>query len=116
MLKEMNKFYKTAIAFITAFPLFASAALEGTGNIFASADQIITQIIVPLVFTLALLMFFWGVVKYIRSDDKEEGKKIMVWGIIALFVMSSVWGLVYFIRTELDINDDTNMPIPTIER
>ena len=28
------------------------------------------------------------------GEDKETGKQIMIWGIIALFVMVSVWGLV----------------------
>ena len=50
---------------------------------------------------MALLAFFWGLAKYIfHSNDEEkkaEGKNIMIWGIVALFVMASVWGIVKFI-------------------
>jgi hypothetical protein len=53
--------------------------------------------ILPLLFMLALAVFIWGMVKFIasgQSSDKEEGQQFMLWGIIALTVMFSVWGLV----------------------
>ncbi len=56
----------------------------------------------PIVVALALLYFFWGLANYILNsgDDKkkDEGKRIMIWGIIALFVMVSVWGIVNVIQ------------------
>jgi hypothetical protein len=52
---------------------------------------------VSVVFALAVLGFFWGVSKFIFSAGDtskiEEGRKIMMWGIIALFVMVSIWGI-----------------------
>jgi hypothetical protein len=40
----------------------------------------------------------WGVVQYILNNEeeakREKGKQFMLWGIIALFVMFSVWGLI----------------------
>ena len=99
-------------------PLFAFAQyLDKTEHFFDSAYTILTDILIPLVFTLALFLFFWGVAKYIWSEGagKEEGKKIMIWGVIALFVMSSVWGLVRFIRGELNIDGGTEGVIPTIK-
>ncbi len=98
-------------------PLFASAQLTGTARLLGSAYGILTSVIIPLVFTLALLFFFWGIVKYIKSEGegKDEGRKIMIWGVVALFVMSSVWGLVYFLRDELISGyNNTSAPIPTI--
>lgn len=59
---------------------------------------IINISIIPLLFTLATLFFLWGVVQYMLADanenKRETGKQYMVWGIIALTVMLSVWGLV----------------------
>jgi|SRR3989344_6513810 len=52
--------------------------------------------IVPLLFGLALLIFFWGIVKYIASGGehgKEGGRDLMVWGVIGLFVMASIFGI-----------------------
>ena len=44
---------------------------------------------------LALLAFFWGLARFIfhvGGDEKavDEGKRIMKWGLLALFVMVSV--------------------------
>jgi hypothetical protein len=54
---------------------------------------------------VALLLFFWGLAIFIfQSGDPashEEGKNKMIWGLVALFVMVSVWGLVGFIRSGL---------------
>jgi len=113
----LNKICKLSfLSMIISSPIFAFAALGQTGTLLLNAQNIITTILIPMVFTLALLFFFYGVAKYVWSagGDKEEGKKIMIWGVVALFVMSSVWGLVYFIRDNLGINNNTNMPIPTI--
>jgi hypothetical protein len=76
----------------------------------------LVEIAIPIVFALALLLFFWGVAKYILSagTEKDEGKKIMVWGVVALFVMSSIWGLTTFIRNELAIDEVENQKIPTL--
>lgn len=59
---------------------------------------IISSAVIPLIFALAVAMFVWGVVQFVINSDeeakKEKGKKFMLWGIIALTVMVSVWGLV----------------------
>ncbi|MBN2094019.1 MAG: hypothetical protein JW740_01460 [Candidatus Zambryskibacteria bacterium] len=112
-----GKIYKIALIFtFLALPFFASAQLIQTGTLLMMIKNLITIYLIPIAFTLALLLFFWGVVKYIWSvgTEKEQGKKVMVWGIVALFVMSSVWGLVAFLRIELNIGSEQNMPIPTI--
>jgi hypothetical protein len=66
---------------------------------------------------LALLVFFWGLVKYIaKADDpkeKEAGKNTMIWGVIALFVMFSVFGLVSFLQASFGI-DATNNSAPAV--
>ena len=56
---------------------------------------------------VALLVFIWGLVKFLNNagDKKglEEGRNIMIWGVLALFVMVTVWGLIFFIQDELGI-------------
>ena len=68
------------------------------------------NIALPILVAIALLVFFWGLVKFISrvgGDEKavEEGRNTMIWGIIALFVMISVWGIIYFVKRELYIPD-----------
>jgi zinc transporter ZupT len=60
---------------------------------------IINNSIIPLIFAVATVMFVWGVVQYfvINADEEKkraQGKQFMIWGIVALAVMLSVWGLV----------------------
>lgn len=71
-----------------------------------------------IVSSLALLVFIWGLVKYIWSqgtDGKVEGKKIMVWGVVALFVLFSVFGLVRFMREAFGIERNAGLPPPTVD-
>lgn len=53
---------------------------------------------IPLIISLTVLVFLWGIFKLVVSGDSEdkrnEAKTIMFYGIVSLFVMVSVWGLV----------------------
>ncbi len=60
-------------------------------------DHIFDPLVV-LIVAIALVYFIWGVTKYIAHGGDEtkraEGQQMMINGIIALFVIVSVWGLV----------------------
>jgi hypothetical protein len=51
-----------------------------------------------IVIGLAVVGFMWGIVKVLFSSEnqvaKTEGRAYMMYGIITLFVMTCVWGLV----------------------
>ena len=59
-------------------------------------DLIINPFIV-LLFTAALFLFFLGMVQFIlgASDEtkRQTGKRHMVWGVIGLFIMVGVFGI-----------------------
>ena len=78
---------------------------------------VIGKSVIPLIFALAVVMFIWGAVKFFIIDADEEakrtqGKQFMIWGIIALAVMISVWGLVNILGTTFNI--DTSV-IPRVQ-
>jgi len=77
-------------------PIISFAAPRTFGELIYVLVSLINTA-VSVVIALAVLGFFWGVTKYMFSAQDstklEEGKKIMVWGIIALFVMVSIWGI-----------------------
>jgi heme/copper-type cytochrome/quinol oxidase subunit 2 len=64
-------------------------------------------LIVPLVITLSIVFFFWGLVKFIyHAEDErthEEGRRLMIWGMIALFVMVAFWGIIGWVQQSLDV-------------
>lgn len=57
-----------------------------------------------LFWTVAIIFFMWGVIKFIKnsedSAEHEQGKQFMIWGVIALLVLVSVWGFVRIILVD----------------
>jgi len=51
--------------------------------------------IIPMLVMLALVFFLWGCVKFIMSagEANTQARSAIVWGLIALFVITSVWGI-----------------------
>lgn len=71
----------------------------------ASVIQDIISLInltVGMLCALAVVIFFWGLVKFVwHSDDAkalDEGKKLMGWGLVALFVLFSLWGILQILN------------------
>lgn len=67
----------------------------------------IVKALLPIASGLALLGFFWGLAIFIfQAGDEaavDKGKRIMKWGLISLFVMFSVWGIISFFQTNLGV-------------
>jgi len=75
--------------------------------------------LIPLVIAIGLLFFIWGLVQFIIAsgdeDAKEVGKRRMVWGVFALFVMVSVWGLVQIVADMVGAEVGGTIDIPTVD-
>lgn len=63
--------------------------------------------IMPILVTVAALAFVWGIIKFYlnpnNEEKKKEGKGFMVWGLVALFVIVCVWGLVGLIANTFGV-------------
>lgn len=73
--------------------------------------------IMPLLILGALVLFLFGVVKtffWNSGAGKEEGKGFILWGVVALFVMVSVWGLVNVLRSTFSLDNDNIPPAPAV--
>lgn len=67
-------------------------------------QRIITYVIDPalrVIFTLGLLMFIWGIIEFLWGvkDGKadEKGKSHMVYGLLGMLIMVSVYGIIALI-------------------
>jgi hypothetical protein len=83
-----------------------SAPFKDLPEIIKYVTCLLDRSVVPLLFGIALVVFLWGAVKFIQaseSSEKEEGRQFMLWGVIALTVMVSVWGLVSIFGTTFGI-------------
>lgn len=104
----MKKALIIGISFLLPVVVLAQLSNLET-NIVTPIGRII-NLLIPIVFALALLYFFWGLAQYILASGdptaQESGRNKMIWGIVALFVMASVWGLVRFLGTAIGVNQD----------
>lgn len=113
----MNKFKKIIGGILLFAPVLVLAQPRGGGgsNDIQSIIDILLNLlgwIVPLLIGVAVLFFLIGVVKYIMAggdeDKRTEGRNAMIYGIIGLFVMISVWGLVGILSNTFNL--DNNIP------
>ncbi len=109
-MKKLSTIVKTGLIAMFTVPFIVSASNFGGTSNFLTAILDILDIVVLVILALALVFFLWGVAKFILNagdpEEQSKGKSIMFWGLIALFVMVSVWGLVSFIQDELGIDDE----------
>lgn len=94
----MKKYILSLIMFIGAFPYVAfAAAVTDVNSLFTLIGSTMKSI-TPMIVGLAVLYFIWGVLSFVMNSGDEDAQKAarsqMLYGIIAIFVMVSVWGLV----------------------
>lgn len=66
----------------------------------------ILSLVVPLIFSLALLFIIWKIVDawILNSDNPgkvDEGKQYALWGVLVLVVMSAIWGILALLRSSI---------------
>ncbi|MBP9760379.1 MAG: hypothetical protein KBD24_03355 [Candidatus Pacebacteria bacterium] len=71
----------------------------------------IVGLLIPIFIALAFLVFVWGLITFIFAsgddDAKAAGKNRMIWGVLALFVITAIWGILALLRTITGASDNT---------
>ena len=73
--------------------------------------QGLLNILVPLLITAGVAWFIWGVVQFVTSGDaekKEQGQQHMIQGIIGIFVIVSIWGLVAILQNTFGVSGNSS--------
>ncbi|MEN9649635.1 MAG: hypothetical protein RL094_602 [Candidatus Parcubacteria bacterium] len=72
------------------------------GDLIVRISEILNRLI-PLIISMTVLVFIWGVFKLVmagdNADSRKEARSTITFGIVALFVMVSVWGLVNILKS-----------------
>ncbi|MBI5456196.1 hypothetical protein HY969_00470 [Candidatus Kaiserbacteria bacterium] len=80
-------------------------------------DELILQPTIYLILTAGLLVFIYGLVQFIwhvrEGTDHKEGLNHMLWGIIGMFIMVSVYGIISLIINTIG-SDPTNPDVSRI--
>lgn len=93
-----------ATVLVSTFPLMALAQYTpnmGIGGLFGLVGSWV-KMALPLIISIAVVWFVWNVFQYAVAGDEEkkaQAKGQMIWGIVGIFVMVSVWGLVGILQS-----------------
>jgi hypothetical protein len=99
----MKKFISAGIVLV-GMPFIAFAA--DAGSIINVISGILGYII-PVLISLAVVYFVWGVIQYTVSTDEEAKKKAksgIIQGLIGLFIILSFWGIVRVIQNTFGVS------------
>lgn len=108
----MKTLIKIAAISAVIAPMVAFAGAANAGGFLAIVNSVLLATI-PVLMVLATVVFLWGVILYVIAGGDEEklerAKGFIIAGIIGLFVMIAVWGIVQAIQGTFQF---TNTAIP----
>ena len=117
-MKNISKKVGVALAaFLLPAVAFAQYNVTNSTSLFQATRSILNAVI-PIIIALAVVYILWGIVQtYIKADEesRKAGHMKILYGIIGLFVMLSIWGLVNVLVQTTGLNN--NLPanqIPTV--
>ncbi|MEZ0208769.1 MAG: hypothetical protein ACAH17_01170 [Candidatus Paceibacterota bacterium] len=113
----------TVALLTSALFLIPTLALGAEGDVtvksvVATFTSTIVQATMGLFIAVAGAAFFYGVFRYIwgiREGDEtrvKAGNQFMLWGLIALFVMTSAWGIVNYAQGIFGLDTSRTIVIP----
>ena len=114
---KINKITYKLLVLVSLLPIISLAALDGLKNLLGDIKTILS-LVNPLVIALAFIYFFWGMGQFIlRSGDektRQAGEQKMIWGVIALFVILSIMGILTFIGNLIGLpTGDSGLVLPS---
>jgi hypothetical protein len=100
--------------FAVASPIFAQsteANHETVQGYILSIIEFINFVLLPFLFSIALLFFLVNIARYfiLKGDndgDREKAKTLALYGIGAFVILVSLWGVVNMFVSGLEIDDD----------
>ncbi|HLP86657.1 MAG TPA: hypothetical protein VK153_02165 [Candidatus Paceibacterota bacterium] len=94
---------------VTVSGVCSGKSMQDLTSIVNWASCFLYKAVVPLLFALATVAFIWGVIQYYINPENEEkrkkGRSFIIGGLIGLFVMLSMWGLVAILTGTFEISN-----------
>lgn len=107
-------------AFLLPVAVFAATG-QGTLDETVRSIGSLVALAIPIAAALALLAFFWGLALYLfnfgegKEDAQKKGRNLMIYGILAIFVIVSVFGIARLLQKSFGIQENPqNVTPPTI--
>lgn len=105
-----------AVAIVGA-PFLVSAAQGGpcqkgtitTITAFANCLITVFNLLLPLFVGLAIVIVSGGILKYVAKgssqEARQEGRKFILWGMVSIFLLLSIWGLINILVTTFPLTN-----------
>src|SRR5687767_7013508 len=90
---------------LLAFAQETSCTGKGLGGALCRIEDILSAAL-PLLISLAVIYIVWGIVRYMIGDGEEaktKGRDTIIYGIIGLAIIISLWGIVYLVADTLGV-------------
>lgn len=106
-----KRMYPLIAVFSALMPLAAFAA-----NL---QDALVTvrkgiDFVIPMLMALAILVFLWGIVKYIMASGDPAKEKAarsgILWGLMGVLVLVAFWGIIQIVANTFDIETGGTLP------
>lgn len=78
----------------------------------------IGELLIPLLGIVAFLVFIVGIGRFIRTSgqSKEADKGMLIYGVVALFVLMTLWGIIAFMQSEFGFGSKPVLPLIKINQ
>lgn len=101
------------------FPSFSFAAVRDLKELLDLFIDFNIRLLIPLAFSCGVLFFMWRGAVYVfnsgSEEGKSEGKRVLMWGVISLFLTASIWGIIRFAQQD-SIGDVPPLELPILQR
>ncbi len=81
--------------------ILKAEASEGVDSLLNAVNKVIINPIIIFIFSLGVVLFLFGIVKYLLNPSDEnivkESKNHMLWGLLGMLIMISVFGIMNLI-------------------
>ncbi len=80
---------------------------------------VLSNNLIFILINLAFIVLGWGIIKLISAggDTKKvsDAKGILTWGIIGIFVLASMYGIIFFIKQYIGIPNNPVIQVPKFQ-
>lgn len=108
----------TSVPFVTSSVFAQTQELQEITSNLEAVSAIVRWLII-ITISAAFLVFFYNAVSYIfTADGEKEGQKSrMIWSLIVMVIITSLWGIIIFFRNLIGIDEgaSNNVEIPTVD-
>ena len=116
MMKKLTGISLASVLLLPALALAQQSSNAGLLGTLALAGKFLNGVI-GLMVTLAIVIFFWGLIQYLVNvgEEKSKGLQIMFYGVVAIFVMVSLWGIVRMFQITFGVTNNSSLSVPTVQ-